>query len=111
MSQNMNKIKLLSLICGLLLPFGLLAQDGASGPASIRLDGGIKLGANMARLDGNSWDADYRTNLLGGVFLGLHGGRLGLQAEGLFSQSEYRTGKDFNTLYHAYLSDAKDSLK
>lgn len=107
----MNKIKLLSLICGLLLPLGLLAQDGGSGPASIRLDGGIKLGANMARLDGKSWDAGYRTNLLGGVFLGIHGGRLGIQAEGLFAQSEYRTGKDFNTLYHDYLNDAKDSLK
>lgn len=107
----MNRIKLLSLICALLLPALAGAQEGGAGPASIRLNGGIKLGANMARLDGKTWESGYKTNLMGGVFLGLHGGRFGIQAEGLFSQSEYRTGKDFNTLYHAYLNDAKDSLK
>jgi hypothetical protein len=108
----MNRIKLLSLLSGLLLPFCVKAQD-ASGPAvtSIRLDAGIKIGANMARLNSESWEDGYKTNLLGGVFAGLHGNRLGLQVEGIFTQSEYKTGKDFNTLFNAYLSDSKDSLK
>lgn len=107
----MNRTKLLALLCALLLPAFLYAQDGSGGAVPIKLNGGFKLGANMARLDGKTWESGYKTNLLGGVFLGVHGNRFGIQVEGLFSQSEYRTGKDFNSLYRDYLSDAKDSLK
>ncbi len=105
----MNRICAL-LLCGLFaLPTIANAQEPALFP-KVRVNAGIKLGANLAKLDGQTWDGGYKTNVLGGVFIRLHNGRWGVQAEGLFSQSEYTTGKDFNAIYPLYLQAGKDSL-
>jgi len=98
------------LLCTLLsLPVAAQAQEPMM-LSSVKLNGGIKLGANLAKLDGQSWDGGYKTNLLGGVYLRLHNGRWGVQAEGFFSQSDYTTGKDFNSIYPQYLQAGKDSF-
>lgn len=75
-----------------------------------RFDFGPKLGVNLSELNGTTWEGGYKANLLGGLFLSVHGDRFGVQAEGLFSQTTYVTGKDFNSIYHTYIEAGKDSL-
>ncbi len=75
------------------------------------IDLGIKIGANFSNIDGKYWQNGYKANLLGGAFLGITGRRLGGQIEGIFSQSTYITGKDFNDMYHDILKTGKDSIK
>lgn len=104
----MNRIY--ALLTGILLTLPFLAQ--AQGPGlGLKLKAGVKLGVNMAQLDGKSWDNGYKANLLGGLFLGVRGGRAGVQIEALFSQSSYRTGNTFYDLYNGYYNDIKDSVK
>ncbi len=76
----------------------------------IKVNGGPKLGINLSKLDGQSWDGGYKTNLLGGAFLSVHGNRFGAQIEGLFSQTTYVTGSGFDTIYNQYINAGKDSL-
>jgi hypothetical protein len=71
---------------------------------------GPKIGVNLSKMDGQSWEGGYKTNLLGGVFLAIHGNRFGIQAEGLFSQTSYVTGPSFDTIYKQYIQAGKDSL-
>ena len=75
------------------------------------IQAGLKVGANFTQLDGKTWDNGYKTNLLGGVFVGVRALRFGVQAEALFNQASYKTGKDFGTLYKAYYNDVRDSAK
>lgn len=105
----MNRIVVLLLCSFLILPQTSRAKEPMM-TSRLHINGGIKLGANLAKLNGQSWDGGYKTNLLGGVFLRLHNGRFGVQAEGFYSQSEYTTGKDFNRIYPQYLQAGKDSL-
>jgi hypothetical protein len=88
----------------------VFAQDDAL-PSRIHIDFGPKVGVNLSKLDGTTWDGGYKTNLLGGLFLGLHGNRFGVQIEGLFAQTTYITGKDFNQIYQAHLNGVKDSAQ
>lgn len=75
-----------------------------------RFDFGPKIGVNLSEMYSDSWQSGYKSNLLGGLFMSIHGSRFGVQAEGLFSQTTYVTSKDFNTMYHTYLEAGKDSL-
>lgn len=77
----------------------------------INFDFGIMAGVNLAQLDGKTWDNGYRTNLLGGLFGGLHGGRAGVELQPVFSQSSYVTGKDFHDIYGQYYNNTVDSAK
>lgn len=72
---------------------------------------GVKLGANLSRLNGDNWEGGYKTNLLGGLEAGIYGKRFGISAEALFSQSTYETGDNFHDLYKQYYNNAFDSLK
>jgi len=77
----------------------------------MKLDLGIMAGVNFAQLDGKTWDNGYKTNLLGGLFAGIHGGRAGIEIQPVFSQSAYVTGNNFHDIYGAYYNNAVDSAK
>jgi hypothetical protein len=101
----MKRLLLAALGC-IIFSFPASAQVGNR----TRFDFGPKLGVNLSQLNGTGWQGGYKTNLLGGLFLSVHGDRFGVQMEGLFSQTTYTTGKDFNSIYHAYIQAGKDSL-
>jgi hypothetical protein len=94
----------------LALTFNVNAQD-LPVINRVKVDFGPKIGVNLSKMDGKTWDAGYKTNLLGGLFLSVHGKRFGVQIEGLFSQTTYVTGQDFNSVYNGYIAAGKDSLK
>ena len=108
----MNRIKLLIFCAALMLPACLRAQDDVvTSLARTKVTAGIKVGVNLSKLNGENWDNGYKTNLLGGAYLGVHGDRFGLQLEALFSQSSYTTGTGFGDIYHQYLNNVSDSAK
>lgn len=91
----------------------LLAAVLFSAAQAQRLDFdlGLKLGANFSNINGKYWQNGYKANLLGGAFLGVNAKRLGVQLEGIFSQSTYVTGDRFNEIYSDILQTGKDSIK
>jgi hypothetical protein len=99
---------ILLLIMMALCPAMLHAQDGVS---RLRLKAGIKAGLNFSQLKGDSWESGYKTNLLGGVYLGVQGPKLGVQAEGLFTQSTYVTGTDFKQIGLNHFNNIADSAR
>jgi len=88
----------------------VLAFTGRS-QEKIKLDLGVMAGVNFAQLDGKTWNNGYKTNLLGGLFAGIHGGRAGIEIQPVFSQSAYVTGSDFHNIYSQYYNNAVDSVK
>jgi hypothetical protein len=92
------KRSLLSLLAVVLLTsFGAQAQLKPTLP---NIDLGLKVGANFAQLNGESWENGYKANFLGGLLVGLRVKKVGVQVEGYFSQTKYTTtGKDFYDLY------------
>jgi hypothetical protein len=87
------------------------AQDLPVISRIVHVNFGPKIGVNLSKLDGSSWEGGYKTNLLGGAFVSIHGKRFGVQIEGLFSQTTYVTGTDFKSVYTGYLASGADSLK
>ena len=104
----MKQLKRLLLAFTLLLPLFAGAQESI--PRTVHVNGGIKLGVNIAQLDGKSWDAGYKTNALGGVFIRVHNRKVGVQLEAFFSQTEFITGKTFSGISQQYFNAGKDSL-
>ncbi len=90
-------------------PSPSFAQDA---PVANRIHVGVgpKIGLNLSKVDGTSWEAGYKTNLLLGAWLAVNGSRFGVQVEGVFSQTSYITGAGFDTIYHQYVQAGKDSL-
>lgn len=99
--------RLLLLLFCIVLSAQFAAAEGGN---RTRFDIGPKLGVNLSELDGTGWQAGYKTNLLGGLFMSVRGDHLGVSIEGLFSQTTYVTGQDFNSIYHTYIEAGKDSL-
>jgi hypothetical protein len=87
------------------------AQDLLKRASPIRPYLGIKIGGNFSYLDGKSWDNGIKSNLVGGVYAGIKGLRVGIQAEALFSQSDYTTGNTFYDVYSTYYNNVGDSVK
>ncbi len=94
-----------------LAPFIGNAQDDEVTRIPTKVALGIKVGMNLAQLNGETWESGYKTNALGGIFLGVHNKKIGVTLEGLFSQASYTTGKNFRQLDSAYFANAKDSAK
>lgn len=109
----MKKTCALVAVAVMLLPLLSRAQmiSATPGIGGVKFSGGIKLGVNLARLNGSDWEGGYKTNLLGGAYASLHGGKFGVQVEGLFTQSSYTTGKDFYSIYNQYYNNAIDSAR
>jgi len=100
----MNRIITLITAIVLCLPLGALAQRP-------EVDLGLKVGANFSNINGKYWESGYKANFLGGLFLAVNGGKLGVNLEGLFSQSTYVTGDRFNEIYKDAFQTGKDSIK
>ncbi|MBA3829848.1 MAG: PorT family protein [Taibaiella sp.] len=105
----MTRNTLLLSIITILFPAMLWAQAKTSIPS---IDIGIKAGANFATLSGSTWDNGYKAGFLGGIFAGLHGAKMGVQAEAFFSQTSYTAqGHNFYDGYSAFYNNAMDSAK
>lgn len=108
----MTQSRIFLLLALALFGFGPLAMAQDGDPTNrVKVSLGPKIGMNFSKLDGESWESGYQTNLLGGVWISVHGERFGIQVEGLFSQTTYTTGQDFDEIYKQYLEAGKDSLQ
>lgn len=101
------------LIAALCLPVFSNAQIGLSSVSPIDVDLGVKLGANFAKLNSDSWDKGYKAGFLGGIYSGIHTKKIGLQVEALFNQARYTTtGTEFYNAYKGipgFFKNAADS--
>lgn len=101
---------LLLVFITLISPAFVWAQGkGASIP---KVDLAIKLGANIAKLSGDTWDNGYKAGFLGGVAVGLREHRIGVQVEAFLSQTSYTvSGHNFYDAYSGFYNNAYDSAK
>jgi hypothetical protein len=104
-------MKRIALFLAILCSYGIASAQDLPIVNRIHVNFGPKIGVNLSKLNGTSWEGGYKTNLLGGLFVSVHGNRFGGQIEGLFTQTTYVTGSDFNSVYHGYINAGKDSLK
>ena len=94
----MKKTSILIVLLALFSPLLLNAQIPKVSIPSFDL--GLKVGANFEQLNGKTWDNGYKAGFLGGVFAGLRYHKIGVQIEGLFSQTHYQTtGSQLYTVY------------
>lgn len=89
----------------LLLPVITFAQIG-----KFSLDVGIKVGANLNKVEGQYWDNGYKANLMAGAYAALNTRKWGVQIEPLYTQSTFSTGAGFNDLYQDFYRTGKDSV-
>ncbi len=54
-----------------------------------KADLGVKVGANFGQLSGNTIESNYSGGFLGGIFVGAHKHKIGVQAEVLVSNAKY----------------------
>lgn len=92
----MRKIILLLTAIILLAPSILNAQPVVGGAMPVKIDLGLKLGANFASINGEEWEKSSKPGFLGGAFFSIGANRFGGQAEVLFSRVSYTgDGLDF----------------
>ncbi len=100
----MKKIIAISILCGC-LSANAFAQLG-----KLNFDIGLKIGANLNKVEGRYWDNGYKANFLAGLYAGVHSRRWGVQIEPLYTQSTFATGTGFNDLYKDFYQAGKDSV-
>ncbi|WP_164735436.1 porin family protein [Pseudoflavitalea rhizosphaerae] len=93
----------------LVLLTGLLLFSLISFSQSLHI--GFKAGANIFKVDGQSFKDEFKF----GYHIGAFGeiniiDKFGIQPEVLFSQTNFRTGTDFNNVYPGGVSDVKGKL-
>jgi hypothetical protein len=72
---------------------------------------GIKAGANLFKVDGESFDQEFKFGYNVGAFSELNfTSAWGLQPELLFNQTNYRTGTEFSDVYSGGVSNYKGKL-
>jgi hypothetical protein len=72
---------------------------------------GIKAGANLFKMDGESFDQEYKFGYNVGAFSELNfTSSWGLQPELLFNQTNYRTGTQFSDIYPDGVNGVKGKL-
>jgi outer membrane protein with beta-barrel domain len=72
---------------------------------------GVKGGANIVKVDGQSFDQEYKFGYLLGAFAELDfTKKWGVQPELLFSQTNYRTASNASTVIPETFNDVKGSL-
>ncbi len=54
-----------------------------------KFDFGAKLGANFAKFGGDNWEKTYKPGIVGGIILGVHKHKIGVQAEVLLNSAHY----------------------
>lgn len=91
-------MKKLMLSLVVLLTASLIAVGQNSGFLPIEL--GIKAGANLTKIDGASFNSEYRLNyLIGGYLTWNLSNCIGIQPELEFSQVSAKTSSNFNSIY------------
>jgi Outer membrane protein beta-barrel domain len=72
---------------------------------------GIKAGANLFKVDGESFDQEFKFGYNVGAFSELNfTSSWGIQPELLFNQTNYRTGTEFSDVYSGGVSNYKGKL-
>ena len=72
---------------------------------------GIKAGANLFKVDGESFNQEFQFGYVVGAFSEVNfTPNLGIQPELLFSQTNYRTGTQFSNIYPDGINDVKGKL-
>lgn len=72
---------------------------------------GIKAGANLFKVDGQSFSQEYKFGYSVGAFSQLNfTSSWGIQPELLFNQTNYRTGTQFSSIYPDGVGDVKGKL-
>mgnify|MGYP003576414859 CR=1 FL=1 len=72
---------------------------------------GFKAGANIFKVDGQSFKDEFKFGYHIGAFGEVYfTDKFGIQPELLFSQTNFRTGTDFNNVYPGGVSDVKGKL-
>ncbi|MFT3824260.1 MAG: porin family protein [Chitinophagaceae bacterium] len=72
---------------------------------------GIKGGANIFKVDGESFKDEFRFGYNVGAFAELNFSKvIGIQPEVLWSQTNYRTGEKFSDIYPGGVDDVKGKL-
>lgn len=73
----------------LCLPAVTMAQPGIKKVLPVKIDLGLKLGANLTSLSANEWESGMKAGFHGGLFGGVNAKRFGGQLEVLFSKVKY----------------------
>ncbi|OSZ79449.1 hypothetical protein CAP35_14710 [Chitinophagaceae bacterium IBVUCB1] len=109
----MKRIKLLAAI--LCLSMQGFAQPGAGvvdKVLPIKVDLGIKAGANFANLNGKEWESGYKPGIVGGIFGGISRKKVGATAEVLVSSVRYTgSGVNFYNANKLIFNNMADSAK
>jgi hypothetical protein len=72
---------------------------------------GIKAGANLFKMDGESFDQEFKFGYNVGAFSEINfTSSWGIQPEVLFNQTNYRTGTEFSDVYSGGVSNYKGKL-
>ena len=72
---------------------------------------GIKAGANLFKMDGESFDQEFKFGYNVGAFTQINvSSKWGLQPELLFNQTNYRTGTEFSNVYSGGVSNYQGKL-
>ncbi len=96
----MRSTKLLSVLAALLFGGGsLFAQSVPVVNKLPKLDLGVKIGANFAKIGGDNWEQTYQPGIVGGAFVGLHKHKLGVQVEALVNSSHYKTSAVVDSIH------------
>jgi len=93
----------------LVLFSGMLLLSVCSFSQSLHL--GFKAGANIFKVDGKSFNDEFKFGYHIGAFGELYiNSKYGIQPELLFSQTNFRTGGNFNSVYPNGVNDVKGKL-
>lgn len=72
---------------------------------------GVKAGANIFKIDGQSYDNEFKFGYNVGAFSEINFSKhIGIQPEVLFSQTNFRTGTEFSSIYPGGTDDLKGKL-
>ena len=92
-----------------------MALSLAAGIIQVRAQGfhlGIKAGANLFKIDGESFSQEFKFGYSVGAFSEINfTSSWGIQPELLFSQTNYRTGDSFSAIYPNGVSDVEGKLR
>lgn len=104
--------KLFFTLLSLCIPAMMYAQvtGAAQSVLPIKVDLGIKVGANFSKLDGKTWKEAYQGGVLGGIFVGVHRNKIGVSAEALFSQTKYEINSPLPTSFYNNPADTGKSF-
>ena len=62
-----------------------------------KIEFGLKLGANLQKLTGDTWDNSFKPGIVGGMYVGMQKHKVAVRAEILVNTSHYTSGKVTDT--------------